>query len=224
MDFSTNIKYFGKSKNLFLYIGLGIAALGIVLLIVGWYFMYCFGVMLAGGAVCIIARGSKLKDDDIDVQTEKKYQDFMSHIAVDKLDIIGKEVKLFQPVEVGAYAYEGLEGILAKKGSDGKLRSSYFSRTGIFFAVDMMYIYKASFSLIEEKESSEMLKVKYGDVSKAELTNETFTSADGTLKVPYTMFRITTLAGKEFNFPMRNDAESDKLAENINYQAKKAQQ
>jgi len=223
MDFSTNIKYFGKQKNLFLFIGIGIALLGVVMIIVGWYFMYGLGVVLAGGAVCIIARGSKLKDDDIDVQTERKYQDFMSHIAVDRLDIIGKEVKLFQPVEIGTYAYEGIDGILAKKGGDGKPRSSYFCRTGIFFAVDTMYIYKAMFSLIQEKEDSDMLKVKYVDVDKAELTDEIYTSADGILKIPYTMFRITTKAGKEFNFPMRNDAESDKLAENINYQSQKAE-
>lgn len=220
MDFNTNTKYFEKSSNLFTIIGLAIIALGVIMLFAMSYFIWFgLGVAVVGVAVIAISMGSKLKDSDIDQQAEKKNQDFMDNIK-DKLDILGKEVKLFQPIEIGAYGYEGMDNIYTKKGSDGRQRSSIFVNTGIYFSTEMVYAYKYSFCFTEEKETSEMLKAKFADIEKAELTDEKFTNKNG-IVVPYTMFRIKTTNGKEFSFPMRNDAESDKLAENINYQAKK---
>lgn len=219
MDFTTNAKYFSKSSQLFNIIGLGIIAVGVIFLFTMSFFIWFgLGVILVGIAVIIVAAGSKIKDEDLDIQGVKKNQDFMD-MAKDKLDILGKETKLFQPIEIGAYGYEGMDTIYTKKGSDGKMRSSIFVNTGIYFSTDMLYACKFSFCFTEEKESNEIFKVKFADIEKAELTDEKMTDKNGNT-VAYTMFRIKT-DKKEFSFPMKNDAESDKLAENINYQAKK---
>lgn len=218
MDYTTNSKYFTKNNHLFTFIGLGIVLLGIIMMIVQ-FLLFGVGVAIVGVAVVVVSIGSKIKDEDIDIQGVKKNQDFMD-LAKDKLDILGKETKLFQPIEISAFGFEEMDTIYTKKGSDGKQRSSVYVNTGMYFSPEMLYACKYYFSFVEEKEGTEIFKAKFADIVKAELTDEKMTDANGVI-VPYTMFRITTVSGKNFCFPMKNDAESDKLADNINYQAKK---
>lgn len=65
MNYKSNGKYFTQ-KNYLLYVGIGVVGIGVIFLILGWWWMMAAGIAVIGLALIFVSREGLVKGEDVD--------------------------------------------------------------------------------------------------------------------------------------------------------------
>lgn len=220
MNYKTTTKYFNQ-KNTILFVGIGIAALGIIFVIIGRFMMYmgvaCFA---AAGAMVFISLETKIKGSEVNEECKKETQAFTEtalekyHLELDKADYIS----------FYEYDYMNHEDEEMVKGNDGTYRPRHVLASVLFVSLGDMYVSQERFSLISEEDKTvKYYKIKLSDLEK--ITTEEYkieTEKDGVvgryhtlefishsgksvLKLPYPLDETIFEKTEEFNRIIRKE-------------------
>jgi hypothetical protein len=237
MDYNRNKKYFAQNLSTTpIVISAACIALGFMMVVflantrgMPSYLMTSGGLtLLAIGAVIFVIRSAKkIPDGEISEQTQKLYttfqDDFNNTFLPQDIRTLRYEMTnhisrpKLEPVTFATYCFEG-EEVLAKKGGDGKCRSSIYSMSGFILKPDSICVAEREISLISDNDPipGDFREIKYLDLGSASLE-----------KVPekkgyegFAKYRHLTLKDNEGNvvidFPIIADAAADDYVNDIN--------
>ena len=151
MNIKTTSKYFSQ-KNTIMYIGFGVAAVGVVFMMIGHFMMYVgFGTLVVAAAMVFISLESKIKGSEMNEECEKELVDF-SKEALKKYYLDYEKADFISFFE---YDYENLdENEKMVKGNDGTYRPRHVLAHLVFVAGKNIYICKERFSLVDENDKT----------------------------------------------------------------------
>jgi hypothetical protein len=245
MNYERNKKYFSQHlSTLPIIISAACFGLGFLMVVIlantrgiPGYIMTPAGLtLIAVGAFIFIVRSArKIPDGEISEQTGKLYEAFQEDfnqkfipqdirtIRYEMLNHISRP-KL-EPITFATYCFEG-EDVLAKKGNDGKCRSSIYSMSGFILKPDSICVAEREISLISDNNPipGDFREIKYLDLGKASLE-----------KVPekkgyegFAKYRHLTLFDNNekivIDFPILADAAADDYVKDINLRITRAKE
>ena len=245
MNYERNKKYFSQHlSTLPIIISAACFGLGFLMVVIlantrgiPGYIMTPAGLtLIAVGAFIFIVRSArKIPDGEISEQTGKLYEAFQEDfnqkfipqdirtIRYEMLNHISRP-KL-EPITFATYCFEG-EDVLAKKGNDGKCRSSIYSMSGFILKPDSICVAEREISLISDNNPipGDFREIKYLDLGKASLE-----------KVPekkgyegFAKYRHLTLFDNNdkivIDFPILADAAADDYVTDINLRIQRAKE
>lgn len=245
MNYERNKKYFSQHlSTLPIIISAACFGLGFLMVVIlantrgiPGYIMTPAGLtLIAVGAFIFIVRSArKIPDGEISEQTGKLYEAFQEDfnqkfipqdirtIRYEMLNHISRP-KL-EPITFATYCFEG-EDVLAKKGNDGKCRSSIYSMSGFILKPDSICVAEREISLISDNNPipGDFREIKYLDLGKASLE-----------KVPekkgyegFAKYRHLTLFDNNdkivIDFPILADAAADDYVTDINLRITRAKE
>ena len=224
-DDKFNLKYFNGKDWPILAGGIlaVIGAIPLVLALMDFYILMIPGVaiIITGAAMLMITLGGRTNEAGLEDQIERISKPMLP-TALGKLNLEDRHVKvipLHDPHSFGEFDFTGDEEILIKCGRDGKYRSSMYSRTLMLFTRNTLCCYNLRFSFIDNKYRTEQLKTfKYVDIDTAYITygEYEYQRKEGLAKIKYACINIKGLDGEIFTSVAHNDADLDKLVEDIN--------
>ena len=191
---------------------------------------------VAGAVLLVVINQIKIKDSELgqNIPNEKEqfgkdFADAFTETNAQKLRyqmIYGTQDKSkedpFEPVIFGTYLFEG-EGVLVKKGGDGKSRSSLYSMSAFALRKEVLCLAERKISLIsaEKPEADRFDKYAYVDLDKAELVKIDKVGYESNTK--YRHLRITDNSGNTvMEFPILADAAADEYVAEINQKFQRA--
>ena len=237
MDYSRNKKYFEQHLSTApIIVSAACFAIGFLMVVflantrgIPGYIMTPVGLtFIAIGTLIFIVRSTrKIPDAEISEQAKKLYatfqDDFNQKFLPQDIRTIRYEMAnhisrpKFEPVTFATYCFEG-EEVLAKKGNDGKCRSSIDSLSGFVLKSDTMCVAEREISFISDNDPipGDFREIKYLDLGAASLE-----------KVPakkgyegFAKYRHLTLKDNDGNvvidFPILADAAADDYVNDIN--------
>jgi len=160
IDYRGNGKYF---KQISYKPGVVLIVIGALMLFTGSAGPIVFGLLLAGGGAYLIYRqiADRPSDQDIERQISAIHSELHAR-ALKALGLDEEEVKLIDPIVLSGYSYDSLGiGEQAKRGKDGKFRSSKYEGVAIFFAEQELHSYTYQLSLTTENDSREETDVYF---------------------------------------------------------------
>ena len=188
-----------------------------------------------GAAIFVVRSAKKISDSEISEQAKKLYatfqEDFNQKFIPQDIRTIRYEMAnhisrpKLEPVTFATYCFEG-EEVLAKKGNDGKCRSSIYSMSGFILKPDSICVAEREISLISDNDPipGDFREIKYLDLGSASLE-----------KVPekkgyegFAKYRHLTLKDNEgtvvIDFPILADAAADEYVNDINLRITRAKE
>jgi hypothetical protein len=217
IDYEGNARYFEPVRYK---AGIGFGVIGLILLLTGKPGPALVGLLFGGWGAFLIYRqvAGRPSDGDIDRQVHGVMAELRQRALV-KLALDEDEVRLLDPIVVGGYFLGSLgSGFRAKRGKDGKFRSSIFEGVVIFFAEQELHAYKYQVSLLKRDESSERTDVYfYRDVVSVSTSSSSRSVRVVDQTKPQTwrteVFTLTTSGGTDIECSM--DASDDVVERNI---------
>ena len=245
MNYERNKKYFSQHlSTLPIIISAACFGLGFLMVVIlantrgiPGYIMTPAGLtLIAVGAFIFIVRSArKIPDGEISEQTGKLYEAFQEDfnqkfipqdirtIRYEMLNHISRP-KL-EPITFATYCFEG-EDVLAKKGNDGKCRSSIYSMSGFILKPDSICVAEREISLISNNAPipGDFREINYLDLGSATLEHVPEKKGyEGFAK-----YRHLTLKDNEGNividFPIIADAAADDYVKDINLRITRAKE
>lgn len=201
------------------------------------YLMTSGGLTLLaiGVAIFLVRSSKKIPDSEIDGEAQKLYNtfaaDFKNKFIPTDIRTIRYEMtnhiphQKLEPVTFGTYCFEG-EEILAKKGNDGKSRSSVYSMSGFLLKPDSICFAEREISLISDVDPipGDFREMKYLSLSGASLEKVPEKKGyEGFAK--YRHLRILDNDGSTvIEFPILADAAADDYVNDINLRITRAKE
>ena len=245
MNYERNKKYFSQHlSTLPIIISAAWFGLGFLMVVIlantrgiPGYIMTPAGLtLIAVGAFIFIVRSArKIPDGEISEQTGKLYEAFQEDfnqkfipqdirtIRYEMLNHISRP-KL-EPITFATYCFEG-EDVLAKKGNDGKCRSSIYSMSGFILKPDSICVAEREISLISDNNPipGDFREIKYLDLGKASLEKVPEKKGyEGFAK--YRHLRLCDNDGKiVIEFPIIADAAADDYVKDIAIRIQRAKE
>lgn len=100
--------------------------------------------------------------------------------ALNKIGLDEDQVSEIAPVYFHGYEYDpnkkGLDRDLAKVGGDGRLRTSRYSGTWLFFSADQVYMYSYAFDMTSGSKKERTEEYFYRDITNFSTSSETVES------------------------------------------------
>ena len=245
MNYERNKKYFSQHlSTLPIIISAACFGLGFLMVVIlantrgiPGYIMTPAGLtLIAVGAFIFIVRSArKIPDGEISEQTGKLYEafqeDFNQKFIPQDIRTIRYEMAnhisrpKLEPITFATYCFEGDE-VLAKKGNDGKCRSSIYSMSGFILKPDSICVAEREISLISDNDPipGDFREIKYLDLGSATLEHVPEKKGyEGFAK-----YRHLTLKDNEGNividFPIIADAAADDYVKDINLRITRAKE
>lgn len=245
MDYNRNKKYFAQNLSTApVIISAACIAIGFFMVVflantrgMPSYLMTSGGLtIIAVGVVIFLVRSArKIPDGEISEQARKLYatfqDDFNKHFIPQDIRTIRYEMTnhisrpKLEPVTFATYCFEGDE-VLAKKGNDGKCRSSIYSMSGFILKPDSICVAEREISLISDNNPipGDFREINYLDLGSASLE-----------KVPakkgyegFAKYRHLTLKDNDgsviIDFPILADAAADDYVNDINLRIQRAKE
>lgn len=226
MNYKYNLKYF-TSKNWPLPLGSAMMVIGLIptalqiMGVNGMMFFTSIGILAAFAGAIIVAftLGGKTNDAEFTEQVQRVTKD-MHDSALKKLGLEEKHIKvlpLYDPYNFGEYDFTGSEELMVRRGKDGKIRSSFYSKTLLFFTTDKLCVYRQRFSFLNEYNEFFLDVFPYTEIDSVFVTDGEYKTQweKNNITVKYVMFNVKNNAGKVITMPAQNDADLDKLIMNI---------
>ena len=180
-----------------------------------------------GAGIFVVRSARKIPDAEISEQAAKLYEafkdDFNQKFLPQDIRTIRYEMAnhisrpKLEPVTFATYCFEGDE-VLAKKGNDGKCRSSIYSMSGFILKPDSICVAEREISLISNNAPipGDFREIKYLDLGSATLEHVPEKKGyEGFAK-----YRHLTLKDNDGNvvidFPIIADAAADDYVKDIN--------
>ncbi len=236
MNYERNKKYFAQHLST-APIVISAACIGIGFLMVVFlantrgipgYIMTPAGLTLIaiGAAIFVVRSARKIPDTEISEQAAKLYEtfrdDFNQKFLPQDIRAIRYEMTnhisrpKLEPVTFATYCFEG-EEVLAKKGNDGKCRSSIYSMSGFILKPDSICVAEREISLISNNDPipGDFREINYLDLGSATLEHVPEKKGyEGFAK-----YRHLTLKDNDGNividFPIIADASADDYVKDI---------
>ena len=245
MDYNRNKKYFAQQLSTApIIISAACFAIGFLMVVIlsgtrgfNSYLMISGGLtLIAIGAVIFLVRAAKkIPDSEISEQARKLYDtfkdDFNQKYLPQDIRTIRYEMAhhisrpKLEPVTFATYCFEG-EDVLAKKGNDGKSRSSIYSMSGFILKPDSICLAEREISLISDNDPipGDFREFKYLDLSSATLEHVPEKKGyEGFAK--YRHLRLCDNEGKiVIEFPIIADAAADDYVTDINLRITRAKE
>lgn len=223
MNYKYNLKYFNANGMIvpigYALIIIGVLMFGLAAIDIFWGGFF-FGVIfaVAGAIMVVFTTGAKSSDTDMDEQS-RKHSDKLDIAAIEKFGIEDRNLKPFQPYQFSNYDFRNTDGLLVKKGGDGKYRSSRYAKTAILFTLDQMHIYEVCFSMIDS-EGGDVINTyefEYEDIEVLDVLTREYktTIKDKPVTASYELLHFKLADGKEYEFSVHSDSEIDSLITNI---------
>lgn len=188
-----------------------------------------------GAAIFVVRSARKIPDAEISEQAAKLYEtfkdDFNQKFLPQDIRTIRYEMTnhisrpKLEPITFATYCFEG-EDVLAKKGNDGKCRSSIYSMSGFILKPDSICVAEREISLISNNSPipGDFREIKYLDLGSATLEHVPEKKGyEGFAK-----YRHLTLKDNEGNiaidFPIIADAAADDYVKDINLRITRAKE
>lgn len=188
-----------------------------------------------GAAIFVVRSARKIPDAEISEQTAKLYEafqaDFNQKFLPQDIRAIRYEMTnhisrpKLEPITFATYCFEG-EDVLAKKGNDGKCRSSIYSMSGFILKPDSICVAEREISLISNTAPipGDFSEINYLDLGSATLEHVPEKKGyEGFAK-----YRHLTLKDNEGNividFPIIADAAADDYVKDINLRITRAKE
>ncbi len=202
------------------------------------YFLMTSGglTLIAIGVVIFLVRSArKIPDSEIDEETSKLYEsfktDFNDKFLAVNIRSIRQEMSHHsngpkpEPVTFGTYCFDGTD-ILAKKGNDGKSRSSVYSMSGFVLKPDSICLAEREISLISDNDPipGDFKQFKYTELGSASLAKvPEKVGYEGFAK--YRHLKIVDNNGEAvMEFPILGDAAADSYVSDINLRITRAKE
>jgi len=219
-------KYFSqKSHSFSTLIAVALLVIGfcVILLLPARFWALGLVLMAAGGLIWLLLN-LQIKDSELSEAAQTAQATFKEKfeyefIYRDTRKLHQAELRGIRPKEAiyeSSYLMSG-EGLLTRRGGDGKMRSSVYQCIGILMEDDHICLGTQNFSLIGGEETQPVLnKYPYSALSRV------------TLGEAVAQWHLTTMAvyGEDgtvlMNFQMRADAQTDDLVADINNKIQKA--
>jgi hypothetical protein len=245
MNYERNKKYFAQHLST-VPVVVSAACIGIGFLMVVFlantrgipgYIMTPAGLTLIaiGAAIFVVRSARKIPDAEISEQAAKLYEtfkdDFNQKFLPQDIRTIRYEMTnhisrpKLEPITFATYCFEG-EEVLAKKGNDGKCRSSIYSMSGFILKPDSICVAEREISLISNNAPipGDFREIKYLDLGSATLEHVPEKKGyEGFAK-----YRHLTLKDNEGNividFPIIADAAADDYVKDINLRITRAKE
>ena len=193
------------------------------------YIMMPIGLTLIaiGAAIFVVRSARKIPDAEISEQAAKLYEvfkeDFNNKFLPQDIRTIRYEMTnhisrpKLEPVTFATYCFEG-EEVMAKKGNDGKCRSSIYSMSGFILKPDSICVAEREISFISNNNPipGDFREINYLDLGSATLEHVPEKKGyEGFAK-----YRHLTLKDNDGNvvidFPIIADAAADDYVKDIN--------
>ena len=188
-----------------------------------------------GAAIFVVRSARKIPDAEISEQAAKLYEafqaDFNQKFLPQDIRTIRYEMTnhisrpKLEPITFATYCFEG-EDVLAKKGNDGKCRSSIYSMSGFILKPDSICVAEREISLISNTAPipGDFREINYLDLGSATLEHVPEKKGyEGFAK-----YRHLTLKDNEGNividFPIIADAAADDYVKDINLRITRAKE
>lgn len=226
MDAKRIKKYFSqKSHTVFTVIAIALIALG-----------FCFLILLNGrldalsvammfvGAVIFLIQNLQIKDSELSEAAKEvlaKFKEKFEYefIYRDTRKLHQAELRGIQhkePVYESSYLVKG-EGMLSRKGSDGKIRTSVYQCVGLLMEEHFLCLGVQNFSLVGEGDTEpSLMKVYYEDLSRVVL-GENYPQMHLVLMEIYNEDGSLLMSCQ-----MKADAQTDELVADLNNKIKKS--
>jgi hypothetical protein len=245
MDYNRNKKYFEQHLSTTpIIVSAACFAIGFLMVVIlsgtrgfNTYMMISGGLtfIAIGAAIFLVRAAKKIPDNEISEQARKLYDtfkdDFNQKFLPQDIRTIRYEMAnhisrpKLEPVTFATYCFEG-EEVLAKKGNDGKSRSSIYSMSGFILKPDSICVAEREISLISDNDPipGDFREIKYIDLGKATLE-----------KVPekkgyegFAKYRHLALFDNDgslvIDFPIIADAAADDYVSDINLRITRAKE
>jgi hypothetical protein len=115
-----------------------------------------------------------LKDEEYEnmVMQKVKSIDF-KHKALSKIGLDESEVSEVAPIHFEDYMFDENQNNYARRGADGKWRSSMYQVTWIFFSATQVYTYQYTFNMDEDGKKEATHEYFYKDITNFSTTTDT---------------------------------------------------
>ena len=188
-----------------------------------------------GAGIFVVRSARKIPDAEISEQAAKLYEafkdDFNQKFLPQDIRTIRYEMTnhisrpKLEPVTFATYCFEG-EDVMAKKGNDGKCRSSIYSMSGFILKPDSICVAEREISLISGNDPipGDFREIKYLDLGS--VTLEHVPAKKG--YEGFAKYRHLTLKDNDGNvvidFPIIADAAADDYVKDINLRITRAKE
>ncbi len=245
MDYKRHIKYFEQNLKTAPVVVSGICiGVGFIMAIflantrgLPYYIMMPGGLTLIaiGTVIALVRSAVKIPDSEVDDDTVKLFEvfkkDFEDKFIPTDIKTIRYEMAnhihrpKLEPNTFGTYCFEGDE-VMAKKGNDGKSRSSFYSMSGFVLKPDSICLASRCISLVSDSDPNpgEFLELKYTELSSAKLTHVPEKKGyEGFAR--YRHLTLTDNEGKTvIEFPILKDASAEAYVNDINQRISRAKE
>ena len=236
MDTKRNLNYFtAPVVSPYTIIGIIVAIAGYVVMRLmmseselQWVAFVALIVCVAGIIIIFYGRGKCSKPADIDFQISEKIK-YLDETAQKRHEVYESMFnRIVKPVHLKGYDYI-TEGVLYKRGSDNRSRTSMYNAAVLYFTKDTMYIYGMHFSLTDELFDKEIIgSYKFTELDHAEIVDDVFTFVRNnkyTYRTNIHSFRVVTNDGKDaVMMSVSYGADMDQACSEINHQIKLAKE
>lgn len=245
MDYKRHIKYFNQNLKTAPVVVSGVCiGLGFIMAVflantrgLPYFIMMPGGLKLIaiGTLIAVIRSVVKIPDSEVDGVTEKLFEEFKSdfeqRFIPNDIRTIRYEManhiihQKLEPNVFGTYCFEG-DTVMAKRGSDGKSRSSLYSMSGFVLKHDTVGLASRSVSLISDESPApdRFIEVKYTELSGVKLNHVPEKKGyEGSAK--YRHLSFTDNSGNTvIEFPILADASADNYVSDINLRIQRAKE
>ncbi|MBQ9510776.1 MAG: hypothetical protein IJR55_03670 [Clostridia bacterium] len=216
MNYKNNQKYFDQ-KNYLLFIGIGVAVAGVILLIVGWWWMIGAVVTIIGVGMAAASRESLVKGEELDKEVARVEQTFADTvIEKHSLDKATADVAVFSD-----YVFDGESSATMKKGTDGKFRPKKAAASCLFVSGKLLFVENLTVSLVEDNGETKSEVYKLNDIEHITVSDHALEENGGVL-VRYHTADIVTAEGEKFSLPTPQNSSIYDRFEQINKEIKSA--
>ncbi len=245
MDYKRHIKYFEQHLRTAPIVISGVCiGLGFIMAVflantrgMPYFIMMPGGLTLIaiGAAIAVTRSVIKIPDSEVDGETEKLFEtfkkDFEDKFIPNDIRAIRYEManriphQKLEPNTFGTYCFEG-ETVMAKKGNDGKSRSSLYSMSGFVLKPESIGLASRRISLISSEDPipDNFIDIKYTELSEAKLTHVPEKKGyEG-----FARYRHLAIYDNEGNtvieFPILKDASAEGYVNDINQRIMRAKE
>jgi hypothetical protein len=163
-----------------------------------------------------------IPDDEYDKLVQGKYTDLnLKQKALDKIGVDESQVSEIAPCEFKNWHYD--KATLAKRGKDGRFRSSSYQGTWLFFSDKQVYVYQYTLNMNEDGKKERTEEYFYKDITNFSTTSESeekesWEAGKGCLtkapvvtrrNVDHDVFKLGVPGGDPFLCDMVNDSEAE---------------
>ncbi|MGI6742538.1 MAG: hypothetical protein ACOX4O_02635 [Eubacteriales bacterium] len=229
MDYKANNSYFDLTSRLLSYIYVPLLAAGAIFIILNFaldnMFFLSMGIMLflAGFVIAVFDNGRRTKDSEIKRSVREEVAKMPDKMAK-KMEEMKKHPREITKYSFYAYDFSSTDGVKARRGNDKTIRSSRVSYTTILFATEnreqRLLVYRNVFSIVDNTYTETLDDIYTEDLLEASMEEKTASfllSGDKEpTNVSYELMHIKTKSGIDISFPVKNDATTDGIVQDIN--------